>query len=154
MATLLSSLRNRHKDLVFEEAKTFYWSPKQQIIFYSPLALDSPEGAWSLLHELSHALLEHQDFNSDFELLQIEVAAWQKAQELAKEYNIDIDADHIEDCLDTYRDWLYQRSSCPSCTSCSLQVDKHTYSCLNCGTRWQVSQSRLCRPYRRKQKAK
>lgn len=152
MENVLSSLQQDYPQLQFAPAKVFYWSPKQQIVFYNPQASDTVRGTWSLIHELAHGLLEHQDFASDFELLQIEIAAWEKAKEVARHYAITIDEDHIQDCLDTYRDWLYQRSSCPHCTACGIQTQRHTYHCLNCGGTWHVSQSRLCRPYRRKQK--
>jgi hypothetical protein len=152
MHKLLRSLKKAHPGLSFEPAASFYWSPKQRIVYYRDATEESPQAAWSLLHELGHALLDHQDFQTDFELLQIEVAAWEKANGLAETYGYQIDPDHIQDCLDTYRDWLYQRSSCPTCTSCSLQTAPRTYTCHNCNTVWRVSSSRLCRAYRRKQK--
>jgi hypothetical protein len=78
---------------------------------------------------------------------------WEKAKQLAESLNYTIDPDHIQDCLDTYRDWLYQRSTCPTCTNCSLQTNSRTYACFNCGTNWNVSSSRMCRPYRKLAKA-
>lgn len=150
MEKLLINLQQDYPNLQFQPAKTFYWSPKQQAVFYNPLASDTTRGTWSLLHELAHGLLAHQDFTSDFELLQIEIEAWEKAKIIAGKYDAQIDEDHIQDCLDTYRDWLYARSSCPHCTACGIQTQRHTYHCLNCGGEWRVSQSRLCRPYRRK----
>lgn len=152
MQKLLTRLALDYPELTFLAGKTFYWSPKDQIIHYRDEVEDNQIGAWSLLHELSHALLGHQIYTSDFELVQMEAAAWAHAEKLAPAYGEEIDADHIQDCIDTYRDWLYQRSTCPACTSCSLQADHRTYNCINCGTTWHVSASRLCRPYRRKQK--
>lgn len=151
MQKLLAKLRTDFAELEFRPSKTFYWSPKEQVIHYRENAVDDASN-WSLLHELSHALLKHKNYTTDFELLQMEVAAWAKAEEIAKHYQQTIDPDHVQDCIDTYRDWLYQRSTCPTCTACSLQSDHRTYNCLNCGTTWHVSASRLCRPYRRKQK--
>lgn len=153
MHKLLNSLKTDYPNLVFMPSKTFYWSPRQKVIHYAEDQLGNEVAGWSLLHELSHAILEHQSFNSDFELLLLEVAAWEKAEALSVKYGQKIDPDHIQDCIDTYRDWLYQRSTCPNCTSCSLQTDVHTYQCHNCKTNWQVSSSRLCRPYRRKTNA-
>lgn len=150
MHKLLQTIQADFPNLNFVAGKRFYWSPKQEAIHYSQDQKDESVAQWSLLHELSHALLEHKTFASDFELLLIEVAAWHKAEELAANYHINIDPEHIQDCLDTYRDWLYQRSTCPSCTSCSLQTDHRTYQCHNCKTVWHVSASRLCRPYRRR----
>ena len=151
MKALLSKLQSDYPAVIFEEGRTFYWSPKKQIVYFSTTISDNNTAVWSLLHELSHAVLKHLTYQSDFELLQLEIAAWQKAEELANKYSYQIDSDHIQDCLDTYRDWLYQRSTCPTCTSCSLQVDSRTYQCFNCSTTWRVSSSRLCRAYRQKQ---
>lgn len=103
---------------------------------------------WALLHEVSHALLGHQTYHTDVELLQLEVAAWARAEQLAADFDIHIEADHIQDCLDTYRDWLHGRSICPTCTTRSLQQSDHHYRCHNCHTSWRVSASRFCRPYR------
>lgn len=150
MHKLLDNLKSDYPNLVFAPSKSFYWSPRQKVIHYAEDQLDNKIAGWSLLHELSHAILGHKSFNSDFELLIMEVSAWDKAETLSVRYNQIIDTNHIQDCIDTYRDWLYQRSTCPNCTNCSLQIDNHTYHCHNCGTKWQVSSSRLCRPYRRK----
>lgn len=147
MEKLLKVLKRDFPAITFIEGKTFYWSPKTRSVIYRPV--DNIVGTWSLLHELAHALLEHTNFRYDIELLQLEIAAWEKALPLAKRYGHEIDNEHVQDCLDTYRDWLYQRSTCPNCTTCSLQVAPRQYACFNCGTAWQVSSSRLCRPYRK-----
>lgn len=149
MDTLIDNLRAQFPTLQFKSGATFSWSPKTSEVIYKETAVDDKVANWSLLHEAGHALLDHNSYDTDFQLLLMEVSAWSKAKELAKIFKLRIDDDHIEDCLDTYRDWLYQRSTCPSCTSCSLQTDSKTYSCFNCGTTWQVSRSRMCRPYRR-----
>jgi hypothetical protein len=104
--------------------------------------------AWSLLHEVGHALLDHQSYDSDLELVEMESLAWQKAKEVGVAYGHTIDEDHIQDCIDTYRDWLHQRSACPNCDNRSLQQDARHYKCFNCGQTWAVSASRFCRPYR------
>lgn len=152
MHPLLNSLVSDFPELTFAPSRTFFWSPKDRIIHYQSDTKNNLVSNWSLLHELSHALLDHQTYMSDFELLQMELDAWLKAEKLAQHYGYEIDQDHIQDCIDTYRDWLYQRSTCPTCTSCSTETSHRTYTCLNCGTEWKVSASRLCRPYRRKQK--
>ena len=151
MENILAKLQKAYPTIDFVAGPRFYWSPAKTQVIYN---FDSPGEStiWSLFHELGHALLGHNTYRSDFELLKLESAAWHKAKELAQPFGHAIDNDHIEDCLDTYRDWLYQRSTCPHCTSCSLQIDPKTYCCFNCGGTWQVSASRLCRAYRRKQK--
>ena len=137
--------------VTFTPSSQFFWSPKDQTVFYDTKK-DSKIASWALLHELSHGLLGHTTYKSDFELLRLEVAAWDKAGELAATYDIAIDQDHIQDCLDTYRDWLHARSECPSCTEHGLQKNSTTYLCLNCHTEWHVSSERFCRPYRMKSK--
>lgn len=152
MNTLVDQLITDFPNLSFETAKSFYWSPRNQVVHYVSNSLENPKALWSLLHELAHGVLNHKDFESDFELVVKEAEAWDKAEELAKTYKVTIDPDHVQDCLDTYRDWLYQRSTCPVCLNTSLQEDRHTYQCFNCQTIWRVSNSRLCRPYRRRTK--
>lgn len=149
---LSKSYRNLLKNITFVPAKSFYWSPKDQTIHVDEAALNTEIGQWALLHEVGHAKLNHADYHSDFQLLALEVSAWQEAEKLAKSRGMQIDEDHIQDCLDTYRDWLYARSTCPTCRLNSLQVDTNTYSCPNCHTTWSVSRSRFCRPYRMKHK--
>ena len=148
MEKLITKLRATFPALQFTAGQQFCWSPETGEIFYKAAA-DSQKSTWSLLHETGHALLEHQNYKADFELLRLEVAAWERARELAADVGVVIDEDHIEDCLDTYRDWLYKRSICPSCTTKCLQQDDYAhYRCFNCHTTWRVSSSRFCRAYR------
>ncbi len=148
MEQLIAKLQADFPDLQFTPGQQFYWSPETSEIFYKADATGK-RAAWSLLHETGHALLEHQSYKADFELLRLEVAAWERARELAADVNVEIDEDHIQDCLDTYRDWLYKRSICPSCTTKCLQQDNFIhYQCFNCHTVWRVSASRFCRAYR------
>lgn len=151
MSKLLDALEGDYPHIEFVPSSSFYWSPKTLSVHYVVGELDEVPNAWSLLHELGHALLEHKDYTTDFDLLLLEISAWEKALKIAQNYGYKIDPEHIQDCLDTYRDWLYLRSTCPNCTNCSLQIDSHTYSCLNCNTSWRVSRSRQCRTYRKKQ---
>jgi hypothetical protein len=153
MQALIKQLRAEFPDLQFVAGQQFYWSPATTEIFYKTGA-DSETARWSLLHETGHALLSHQTYQADFELLQLEIAAWDRARELATSLGITIDEDHIQDCLDTYRDWLYKRSICPTCSTKCLQSDdfKH-YRCFNCHTTWRVSTNRFARAYRNTKKA-
>lgn len=129
----------------------FLWSPKDRTVVYALAKLENKPGKWSLLHEIAHAVLDHQSYESDFELLQLEVAAWEQAKQLAARLKLSIDDNYVEDCLDTYRDWLHQRSTCPTCGSVGLQHNPREYRCHNCNTAWHVTASRFCRPYRMKQ---
>jgi hypothetical protein len=123
------------------------WSPKTKTITYCS-DNESNENIWGLFHEASHAMLGHTTFNSDIELMLLEVAAWQKAEELGLQLGKPVDAEHIQDCLDTYRDWLHERSTCPRCGIVCFQEVQSRYKCHNCHKTWSVSASRLCRPYR------
>jgi len=152
MLNVLKKLRIDYPNLSFIQGDSFYWSPRKNLIHYRHID-DSPESIWPLLHEVGHAQLGHRQYSSDFELLSLEIEAWKQAKLLAKKYSNEIDENHIQDCLDTYRDWLYKRSTCPLCTCSALQIDTDRYSCFNCNNEWQVSESRKCRTYRKKQKA-
>ena len=52
--------------------------------------------------------------------------------------------DFIEEHLDTYRDWLHARSSCPDCTATGYQTDASTYACPACSHTWRVNEARIC----------
>lgn len=150
MKSLISNLERDFPDLTFIQGDTFYWTPKGKTVTYAIHSTQPEVGTWSLLHEVSHGILGHTHYETDFELVKLETEAWQHAHKLGEEYRIKIDPEHIQDCLDTYRDWLHRRSSCPVCATVSTQEDAKTYRCFNCKTIWHVSNSRFCRPYRRK----
>jgi hypothetical protein len=152
MQTLLNQLKKAYPDIAFTASNTFYWSPKERVVYYAASNQNKTIASWSLLHELSHALLNHSTYSSDFELVALESAAWKRAVEISATYGIVIEEDHVQDCLDTYRDWLHKRSTCPTCSTHSLQINSNTYSCINCSTKWHVTASRFCRPYRLKTK--
>jgi hypothetical protein len=98
MDQLLFKLTERYPHLQLCSGERFYWSPKTKQVFYKDSS--TLVYCWKLLHEVGHALLEHQTYNSDLELLALEVAAWEKAQELAQDFKLTINADYIQDCLD------------------------------------------------------
>jgi predicted RNA-binding Zn-ribbon protein involved in translation (DUF1610 family) len=126
-----------------------HWSPSTGTITYSQ-AEPLDELRYGLLHELAHAMLGHNSYKSDFELLKLESQAWELAAKIARKYGVKLDPDHIQDCLDTYRDWLHRRSKCPTCGMHVLQQDSRSYKCFNCGTGWRVSHRRFSRSYRRR----
>ncbi len=132
----------------FEQSKANSYSSELKKIYYTQKN-NFISSSSSLLHELGHLTSGHKKYSSDIELLMMESEAWQTAKNLSKKYGIKISDDHIEDCLDSYRDWLHKRSTCPNCSQNGIQTDKNTYSCLNCSQVWAVSNSRFCRTYRR-----
>lgn len=148
MDRLLERLQRQFPELVYKPGTVFCWSPQTSEVFYDSRALGEA-ALWSLLHETSHALLHHTAYRTDFELLRLEVAAWEQTRALAQDFGIILDEDHVQDCLDTYRDWLYARSICPRCTNkCLQQPDLRHYRCFNCHASWKVTPSRFCRAYR------
>jgi len=148
MEKLVDALCRDYPHLNFNASDAACWSPVQHQVSYS--IKGEPSDCWSLLHELGHALLGHRSYQSDADLLQKEAQAWDKAVALGRRYGVAIEADHIQNCLDTYRDWLHQRSTCPTCGNHGLQQSKALYRCLNCQGTWTVTSSRFCRPYRLK----
>lgn len=147
---LLHQLRIAYPSVTFCSGESFCWSPAESSIYYIDEQLTKDEGVWALFHEVGHSSLEHQSFQSDFELLKLEVAAWDRAIILAAKLDIIINPEHIEDCIDTYRDWLHRRSTCPTCGTICMQKSAKAYACHNCHSFWSVSSSRFCRSYRLK----
>lgn len=145
---LLQRIAEDYPDLSFIESAHFSWHPGKKHVSYQKARENAEHSMWALMHELGHALLGHTGYTHDIELLQLEVAAWEKARELASYYTLEIEEDYIQDCLDSYRDWLHMRATCPGCLGRSLQASASSYRCFNCQTEWKVSRSRLCRPYR------
>jgi hypothetical protein len=150
MKPLTAKLQQQFPELRFRAGQQFSWSPDTGEIIYKSNATGR-KADWSLLHETGHALLKHQSYGADYELLRLEIDAWERAKVVAKEVGLTISEDHIQDCLDTYRDWLYKRSICPNCgTKCLQQDDFVHYRCFNCHTTWSVTASRFGRAYRRR----
>ncbi len=145
---LIDTLREKHPDIVYAVSDTFYWSPTERTVYYNPDDT-TQAGLWALLHETGHALLNHITYYSDFELVKMELDAWVEANQMGNELNMHIDEDHIEDCLDSYRDWLHKRSLCPTCNLAGIQINAHVYECIFCHNTWRVSAARFCRTYRR-----
>lgn len=131
----------------FEPGQTEHWSPRTNTITYNP-GHSGDDLRFGMLHELAHGLLGHTRYNSDFELLKMESLAWAEAAKIGRRYGVIISPDHIQNCLDTYRDWLHRRSTCPSCGAHGLQTDNAHYQCFNCRHSWRVSSRRFARSYR------
>ena len=148
MSSFIDKLKIDYPNITFKLGDGFYWSPISRSVIYNDLE-NKINSDWTLLHEVSHAILNHKSYKNDLELLSMEVLAWNKAKEISIKYDINIDDDHIQNCLDTYRNWLHLRSTCPECEIRTLQTDKDTYRCHNCHTIWKVTSERFCRPYRK-----
>lgn len=140
-----------YPDISIERGSKEHWSPKSGTITFNPA--QTPERIrFGILHELAHAQLGHTSYQTDFELLKMEGEAWHRASQIGLKYGVTISEDHIQNCLDTYRDFLHHRSQCPACGIHVLQDSGSSYKCFNCGTSWDVSSGRFGRPYRRTRK--
>ncbi len=140
MTGLIKTIRHDYPTVTFREAEDFLWVPKENVIEYSP----SGDVAY-LLHELGHAILRHDTYSRDIELLAIERAAWTYAADhLAPIYDVAIDPELIEESLDTYREWMHARSTCPTCDLNGVQSGPLEYRCVSCGTTWSVNEARGC----------
>ncbi len=147
MDTFVAKLQKAHPDLQFIAGDAACWGAETNTVTY--VADSRQTSLWGVLHELGHALLGHTNYQNDIDLLKKEVAAWERAQEVAPKYGLKIDREYIENCLDTYRDWLARRSSCPQCSMSGLQENSRVYRCFNCLSSWNVSGERQHRPYRK-----
>ncbi len=126
--TLTRQLKRDYPNLRFIDGRKFMFRPSRTII----LGPAEPFAELLVLHELSHALCGHRSFNMDVERLKMEAEAWEKARELAKSYDIEINEELIQQELDTYRDWLHQKSRCPRCGLTRFQTPDSRYYCPRC----------------------
>ena len=118
-----------------------------------------PFFALQALHELGHALCKHKDYTTHVERLKIESSAWQMAKTVLEKYqktakklmksadSSDVELgekivailpewnqEYVEDCLDTYRDWLHLKSKCGKCGLTRYQTKDGKYHCPYCDT--------------------
>ncbi|HET9850231.1 MAG TPA: ImmA/IrrE family metallo-endopeptidase [Candidatus Saccharimonadales bacterium] len=145
---LIARLSQDYPQFKFRPGKSAHWSPRFKAIFYNQSG-EAHQRHCGILHELAHAILGHASYGGDFELIKLESEAWVLAAKLGKKYGIAISDDYIQNCLDTYRDWLHRRSTCPACGTHVLQKSTENYQCYNCQTSWHVTSGRFARPYRR-----
>lgn len=99
-----------------------------------------------LLHEVGHALLGHRNYVTDIERVKMERAAWEKAEELyimyseelmgdgagVEVFTLGFDREFVEVEMDSYRDWLHQRSKCLECGLTRYQTIDGAYHCPQC----------------------
>ena len=125
---LLERLEKDYPNFRFRNGKKFAFRPPRTIV----LGPNEPFSELLTLHEVSHAICKHEDFRMDVERLKMENEAWEKARELARHYDIEINEDLIQEELDTYRDWLHQKSRCPVCGLTRFQTPDSRYHCPRC----------------------
>ena len=128
MNDFVLKLENDYPDLRFKAGKKFAFRPPRTII----LGPKEPKDEMLVLHEVAHALCGHKDFRVDVERVRMECEAWGKAKELAQIYGIEVDEEMIQNELDTYRDWLHQKSRCRACGLTRFQTTDGRYHCPRC----------------------
>ena len=144
--SLIEKFKSDFPKIHFIASDDFKWSAKSQTITYD---VSDPNWKEHLLHEIAHAKLHHSECESDAELIDYEVSAWQFAKiVLAPKYSLKI-SDHVsEEALETYREWLHKRSLCPNCDTNGLEQSDHTYYCVSCDKKWKVTDRRHSTPRR------
>lgn len=128
-----------------EEAADFRWIPSESVIIHPPIS--SPAELYQLLHEIGHAMLHHQAYQTDVSLITMEREAWSYAVDmLAPRYDLPLTMSDpiIEQSLDSYRSWLHARSSCPRCSAIGIEQSPSHYRCLSCQQTWRVNEARTC----------
>lgn len=133
-AALLERLSKDFRWLNWRPSKRFAWRAPRTITYERPKNEQINDFWWQnrLLHELGHAVLGHFEFKTDLERLKMEREAWEKAREFCQKYRVKFDEDLMETELDTYRDWLHQRSCCPKCGLTRFQEVGGRYFCPGC----------------------
>ena len=125
---LLNCLKRDYPNYRFLDGKKYSFRPPRTIV----IGPEETNSDLLLLHELGHAICGHRSFNTDIERLKIEVEAWEKVRELAERYGVVVDEDCIEGELDTYREWLHQKSRCPKCGLTRFETPDGIYHCPRC----------------------
>lgn len=132
---LLRRLKADYPELEFQVGRRFKYRPTRTI-YYEQLCvnveLEQNEYILQLLHEVGHALAGHRDYETDVERVKMEREAWERARELCEKYRVYYDEEFAESEMDTYRDWLHQRSLCKSCGLTRYQLATGEYRCPRC----------------------
>jgi len=139
----LTRVKHAFPGITFELGNDFRWSPQHQTVYVGKIS--DERDIITLLHEIGHAVAGHSGYDRDIALLTLEREAWTVASvQVAPLFDVIIDNDLIEEALDSYRDWLHARSTCPECEQNGVQRDQNTYECLLCHTSWRVNDARRC----------
>ena len=129
----VQKISEQYPNLRLKQGKKFTFRPPRTIFYEEKgTGLSLNEYKLSLLHELGHALLKHRNFPTDAERVKMERAAWERARELCTECSVDYEEEWVEEHLDTYRDWLHQKSLCPVCGLTRYQTMDGEYHCSFC----------------------
>lgn len=127
-AVFFERLQKDYETFRFKIGRKFAFRPPRTVVVGPP----EPFSELLALHEVSHAICKHRDFKMDIMRLKMEAQAWEKAKELAMQYGIEVNEGLIQQELDTYRDWLHQKSRCPECGLTRYQTTNGQYHCPAC----------------------
>jgi hypothetical protein len=131
----LLSLKNEYNNYSWRLGTRFKYRPEKTIIIDKNSPAPWPYFALLTLHELGHALSSHKDHKTDVERLKIESEAWQRAKreiDAHENWGIEYDEEFAEYELDSYRDWLHQKSKCKKCGLTRYQTKDGIYHCPEC----------------------
>lgn len=131
LITLLHQIFQDYPNFQFKFGSKFSFRPPRTITLGPP----QPNYGLLALHELGHALCKHKDYKLHVQRLKIESEAWETAKSLCLKhphYQIVFDSDFAQSQLDTYRDWLHQKSLCPRCQLTRFQSSNGNYHCPRC----------------------
>jgi len=141
ISSLVAKLHTDFPKISFIAGDDFLWSPVEAAVYYIPSSSDTP----LLLHEVAHAALQHATYPKDIDLVKMESEAWGYAQKkLGPLYGIKVAQETIDESLETYRDWLHARTTCPTCQGTGVEIKKSTYYCLACHSQWKANDGRIC----------
>lgn len=143
---IVEKLRVMFPNVNFVESNESSWSYKHKRIYYNKNSATAQD---DLLHEIGHMKADHHDYSSDTQLLKYESDAWKIAETVAKELDLTIDKKYIEQCMDSYRTWIYSRSLCPVCHQVAIEGIGRTYKCINCSKKWKVGDNQKSRIYKK-----
>ena len=124
----LKRLLGDFSDFRFVVGRRFAFCPPRTIV----IGPSEPFSRLLALHEVGHAVCKHKWFRMDVTRLKMENQAWEKARELAAIYDVEVDEELVQRELDTYRDWLHQKSRCPICGLTRFQTPDSRYHCPRC----------------------
>ena len=127
-ATFLAAVKNRFPTVRFVSGRKFLFRPPKTIM----IGPEEDGDELLLLHELGHFLSGHRNFGMNIERMMMEVEAWEKTRGLAAEFGIEINEEIIEGELDSYREWIAQKSRCPKCGLARYETPDGQYHCPRC----------------------
>ncbi|MBQ9180675.1 hypothetical protein IJ135_01100 [Candidatus Saccharibacteria bacterium] len=128
MNKLIEKLKKDYPEVRFKTGVKFLFRPPRTVV----VGPEMKNSELILLHEMGHFISKHYNYQTYAERLKIEREAWEIASGLAARYGVKYDEDVVEDELDTYRDWLDQKSRCPECGLTRFQTPDGVFHCPRC----------------------